>query len=81
MAALTCRHQLLRFFPRGFRDETFLDWERSYKWQTHARWQEALGRDAFRSLLRRRRFSEIAVLAVRTISTLALSSSSPEGSC
>jgi hypothetical protein len=63
--ALRCRRKFLRFFPRGFQDEAYLDWERSYKWETHRRWQEALGRDALRRLLRARQFSEIATVAVR----------------
>src|SRR5881392_1994868 len=63
--ALRCRRKFLRFFPRGFRDETYLDWERSYKWETHGRWHEALGRGEFRRLLRAREFSEIAARAVR----------------
>lgn len=63
--ALRCRRKFLRFFPRGFRDETYLDWERSYKWQVHLLWQEALGREIFRGLLRARRFPEIAAAAVR----------------
>jgi hypothetical protein len=63
--AVRCRRKFLRFFPRGFHDETYLDWERSYKWETHLRWQEALGRDTFRNLLRARRFSQIAAAAVR----------------
>ena len=64
--ALRARRKFLRFFPRGFRDETYVDWERSYKWQTHERWQATLGHDAFRDLLRQRRFAEIAARAVRT---------------
>ena len=63
--ALRCRGKFLRFFRRGFHDETYLEWERSYKWQVHLLWQEALGRDTYRSLLRARRFAEIAALAVR----------------
>jgi hypothetical protein len=63
--ALRSRRKFLRFFPGGFRDETYLDWERSYKWETHLRWQEALGRGEFRHLLRARQFSEIAARAVR----------------
>jgi hypothetical protein len=63
--ALRCRRKFLRFFPGGFRDDTYIEWERSYKWETHERWQEALGREAFRRLLRAREFAEIAVRAVR----------------
>jgi hypothetical protein len=63
--ALRCRRKFLRFFPAGFRDETYIDWERSYKWETHLRWQAGLGCEEFRSLLRACRFSEIAARAVR----------------
>ena len=62
---LRCRRKFLRFFRGGFRDETYLDWERDYKWQAHERWQAALGREAFRSLLRRGRFADAAQEAVR----------------
>ena len=64
-AAVVCRRKFLRFFPGGFRDETYVEWERSYKWETHLRWQEALGAEEFRRLLRAREFSEIAARAVR----------------
>ena len=63
--ALRCHRKFLRFFPGGFRDETYIDWERSYKWETHERWEEALAREEFRSLLRRGHFTEIASRAVR----------------
>jgi hypothetical protein len=63
--ALRCRRKFLRHFPGGFRDETYLDWERDYKWESHERWEEALGREEFRTLLRARAFSEIAARAVR----------------
>ena len=63
--ASRCRRKFLRFFPEGFRDETYIDWERGYKWETHGRWQAALDRDEFRRLLRRREFSEVAARAVR----------------
>ena len=64
-AARKCRRKFLRFFPGGFRDATYLDWERDYKWQTHERWQKALGEAEFRQLLRARQFAEIAARAVR----------------
>jgi len=63
--ALRCRRKFLRFFRGGFRDETYLDWERDYKWETHERWQEALRQEEFRRLLREREFAEIAARAVR----------------
>jgi len=60
-----CRKKFLRFFPGGFRDETYISWEREYKLETHARWEEALNREEFRRLLHHREFAEIAARAVR----------------
>ncbi len=60
-----CRRKFLRFFPDGFRDDTYLEWERDYKWQTHQRWEAVLGRTAFRRLLRAGEYREIAARAVR----------------
>jgi hypothetical protein len=64
-AADRCRRKFLRFFPGGFRDETYRDWERDYKWETHERWEEALGRGEFERLLKERAFGEVAARAVR----------------
>ncbi|HSP45021.1 MAG TPA: hypothetical protein VLO30_03430 [Chthoniobacterales bacterium] len=61
-----CRRKFLRFFPKGFRDETYLAWERDYKWETHQRWEEALNRNEFRRLLVKREYGEIGARAVRT---------------
>jgi hypothetical protein len=64
-AAKRCRRKFLRFFPRGFRDSTYIEWEREYKWETHLRWEEALGRAEFARLLRARAYREIATRAIR----------------
>lgn len=63
--AARCRRKFLRFFPKGFRDETYLAWERDYKWKAHQQWKEALNRGAFGALLRKKRFAEIAAHVVR----------------
>ena len=60
-----CRRKFLRQFPGGFRDPTYLAWERDYKWETHQRWQEVLPRDTFRGLLRTGETAQAAALAVR----------------
>jgi hypothetical protein len=60
-----CRRKFLRFFPGGFRDDTYLEWERDYKWQTHQRWEAVLGRSEFRRLIRAGDHHEIARRAVR----------------
>ena len=61
--AMRCRRKFLRTFPGGFRDETYVDWERDYKWQAHKRWEAALGRERLAELIRMRRFDEVAALA------------------
>jgi hypothetical protein len=63
--AEACREKFLRVFPQGFYDPRYLSWERGYKWNTHERWNEVLGEREFRSLLRKRRFMEVAERAVK----------------
>jgi hypothetical protein len=63
--AVRCRRKFLRFFPGGFHDQKYIDWERGYKWESHERWEEALGQPEFRRLLRASEFKEIAARAVR----------------
>jgi hypothetical protein len=63
--ALRCRRRFLKIFPGGFDDETYLAWERGYKWTAHEGWEEQLNRTEYRSLLRRKQFAEIANRAVR----------------
>jgi hypothetical protein len=62
-ASRKARRKFLRAFPGGFRDETYLDWERDYKWKAHQRWQDALNEVTFARLLAQRQFSQIASLA------------------
>lgn len=64
-ASQRARRKFLRFFPKGFHDPKYIDWERSYKVETHERWQAELGRAEFRRLLREREFAEAAARAVR----------------
>ncbi|CAN5609039.1 hypothetical protein BH20VER1_BH20VER1_29280 [soil metagenome] len=66
LGAVRGRRKFLHYFPEGFRDRIYLEWERSYKWETHERWEEALHRDEFRRLLEKRDYSEVAARAVRT---------------
>lgn len=60
-----CRRKFLRFFPGGFQDETYLAWERDYKWQAHQRWEQALNRTEFESLMQHDAWPEIAARAVQ----------------
>ena len=63
--AARSRRRFLRQFPGGFRDPTYLDWERDYKVESHQRWQEALPQATFRRLLREGQAMEVASRALR----------------
>lgn len=64
-SAMRCRRKFLRFFPDGFQDETYVAWERDYKWTAHQQWLEVLDRGRFRTLLTKGEFAEIAGHAVK----------------
>jgi hypothetical protein len=61
---LKCRRKFLKFFPKGFHDEKYVDWERGYKWEAHERWLEILGREMHRDLMRNGEHAEVARRAV-----------------
>src|ERR1700752_4017630 len=65
VAALRARRKFLRFFPRAFRDETYFEYERGYKWAAHQRFEAELARESFRALSADGRFRDIADRAVR----------------
>jgi hypothetical protein len=62
--AVKARRKFLRVFPGGFRDETYIDWERDYKWNAHRRWRDALSEPTFRRMIEERQFQQIASLAI-----------------
>jgi hypothetical protein len=64
IGARRCRAKFLRHFPKGFRDETYCDWERDYKWNAHERWETALGERTFARLLKASEYTSISSLAV-----------------
>ena len=63
--AARARKKFLRYFKEGFRDPTYLDWERGYKANAHEQWTAALAPAEFKTLLERKKFAEIAADAVR----------------
>jgi hypothetical protein len=63
-AADRCRRKFLKYFPGGFGDDTYLDWERGYKWSAHLRWDAQLGRAQFRALLEAGEHREAAARAI-----------------
>jgi hypothetical protein len=59
-----CRRKFLKAFPRAFADETYLDWERNYKWSAHRRWLAVLDKRLFTELIAEGSYTEIAQRAV-----------------
>ncbi|MEO5838296.1 MAG: hypothetical protein ABIQ73_29880 [Acidimicrobiales bacterium] len=72
-AAQRCRRKFLRIFPGGFHDETYLAWERDYKWSGHRAWVSEIGRKQdFRTTLDAGHCGEIAATAARIESSRSL---------
>jgi hypothetical protein len=63
--ALRMQKKFLYYFPHGFYDQKYLDWERNYKWDAHLAWKALLGRQKFESLFGRGEYQRIAATAVR----------------
>ena len=59
------RRKFLKFFPGGYHDETYLDWERNYKWEAHEAWESLLSDEALQRRLNEGDFAGIAQDAVR----------------
>lgn len=64
-SAQKCRQKFLDYFPSGFDDETYLAWERDYKWTAHEQWNEQLNRHNYRRLLAGGKFRDLAATIVR----------------
>jgi hypothetical protein len=63
--ARAARRTFLRHFPAGYRDETYLAWERSYKVAAHEAWERELSKDKLDELIDAKEFDTIAQHAVR----------------
>lgn len=59
------RRKFLRRFPGGFRDETYLAWERDYKWEAHREWETGLNQKEMRRLMAAGAWTELAARAVK----------------
>jgi len=62
---MRCRKKFLYYFRKGFRDLTYLDWERNYKWNAHLTWNEHLNKEEYQRMLAARKYADIANTAVR----------------
>jgi hypothetical protein len=64
LGALRAQRKFLRYFPGGFYDQTYLDWERDYKARAAERFRTELSPKELRSLIRAGRHAEVAARAV-----------------
>lgn len=61
----SCINKFLNFFPKGFQDTKYADWERTHKWETHERWNTLLNKAIFAELLQKRKFDEVCKRALQ----------------
>ncbi len=59
------RKRFLRFFPKAFRDERYIEWERTYKWDAHKLWKELLSKEELERLIRGSQYAEVATRALQ----------------
>lgn len=64
-ARLKCRKKFLHYFKKGFADATYIAWERQYKLDAHFQFQQELNKQEYERKLLAKKFSEIALTAVR----------------
>lgn len=60
-----CVRKFLYYFPDGYKDATYIEWERNYKWQAHLEWEKQLNKRSFAALLKTGDYQQIAQIAVR----------------
>lgn len=59
------KKRFLRFFPKAFKDQRYIEWERTYKWEAHKLFDQLLNREEFGRLLVTRQYSLIATRALQ----------------
>ena len=54
------KKRFLRFFPKAFRDQRYIEWERTYKWNAHKLFNEHLNKPDFAELIKRGQYEDVA---------------------
>jgi hypothetical protein len=54
-----CLKKFLYYFKAGFRDEKYINWERSYKFNAHVEFQEVLNQKAYEAALTKYQYEHI----------------------
>lgn len=62
---MKCRRKFLYYFPKGFTDRKYIDWERNFKYQAHLAFADLLSKEIYQSMLSDGRYADIANTAVR----------------
>jgi hypothetical protein len=60
-----CIKKFLYYFKKGYKDPTYIDWERQYKLDAHEQFQKELSRSAYEKLLKAKSYEQIALTAVK----------------
>lgn len=63
-AVAEAKRRFREIFPRAFRDETYIAWERDYKQHAHDLWERLLGKPELERLLAARKWTEIGDRAI-----------------
>lgn len=64
-ARMRCRKKFLYYFKKGFADSTYISWERQYKLDAHFQFQQELNKREYEKKLLTKKYSDIALAAVR----------------
>jgi len=60
-----CLKKFLYYFKKGYTDPQYISWERGYKENAHIQFQEQLNKPTFQSLLKAKKYEDIAGIAVK----------------
>lgn len=64
-ARMRCRKKFLYYFKKGFSDSTYISWERQYKLDAHFQFQQELNKREYEKKLLTKKYTDIALSAVR----------------
>ena len=62
--ARRARAKFRKYYRNGFKDQSYLELERDYKWNAHLRWERDLGKKDFRARLEAEEYAAVAASAV-----------------
>jgi hypothetical protein len=60
-----CLKKFLYYFKEGYRDDKYINWERGYKFNAHAEFQELLNQKAYESALVKYQYEAIAQQVIK----------------